>query len=419
MRTTLRLTRVLGVLAIVATVAACGSSNHASSTSSTQSTNGASASSTPQAAGAPIKVGVICNCSGPFGSTIAAAGQVSKAWGNAVNAAGGLNGHPIQLTETDDMSNPGTSVTAAQAMIASHVDVIVDESNFDAAWESAVAAAGIPVVGGNFSSTPFYTNPDFYPSGQTNDSITYANVAVAKQAGAKNLGNLYCAEAPQCQQSVPLIKTAGQQLGVPAVYSASISATAPNYTAQCVAAQQAHVTGLFIGDSATVIAKVAQNCSQQSFTPTYITEGTGFSMLLASTPGLKDHLWSNYPILPFFDNAAPVQRMNAALDKYYPGLRNNTTAFSEYAAQAWTAGVLIEHAVKASNLSASDTPTPAGIKTGLDSLKADTLDGWSPPLTFVAGQPHKVDCWFVARLQNGTPALVDSGKLSCQSGSPS
>ena len=43
----------------------------------------------------------------------------------------------------------------------------------------------------------------------------------------------------------------------------SIAAAAPNYTAQCVAAKQAGVTAVFIGDSTSVIARVAQDCDKQ------------------------------------------------------------------------------------------------------------------------------------------------------------
>ena len=422
MKTSSRLTRLGGVVAIVAAAAACSSSSKSSSSPTTASTSpnsqSSTASSAPPATGAPITVGLICDCSGPFGASIAAAGDVGRAWAASVNASGGLDGHRIELTVKDDASTPGTSVSEAQALISGHEDVILDDSNFDAAWEAAVSAAGIPVVGGNFSSTPFFTNPDFFPSGQTNDSITYANVAVAKQAGATNLGNLYCAEAPQCQESVPLIKAAGQQLGVPEVYSGSIAMTAPNYTAQCVAASQAHVTALFIGDSAATIARVGTDCTKQSYTPTYVTEGTGYSQLLTTAPGLKDHLWSDYPDLPFWDSSAPqVQQMSAAVSKLYPTLQSNQNAWSEYAVQTWTAGVLIEHAVKASGLGAGDTPTAAMIKNGLNSIKNDNLDGWSPTSDFTAGQVHKVDCWFVGRLQNGTPSLLNGGKLSCQAGS--
>jgi branched-chain amino acid transport system substrate-binding protein len=414
-------------------VAACSSSGKQASTNSSSgatqpTTSGTATGATPAAPGAsptsaaaasaaPIKVGLICSCSGPFGADILAGGDVGKAWANSVNASGGIDGHPIQLVYKDDASNPATSTSAIQSLISDHVDVILDDTILDAVWASTVAAAKIPVVGGNFSSQPFFTNPDFYPSGQTNDSITYSNVSVAKQAGATNIGNLYCAEAVQCQQGVPLMKAAGQQVGIPADFSASVSMSAPNYTAQCVAAQEHHVTAVFIGDSASTIARIGADCDKQGYDPTYITEGTGFSMLLASAPGLKDHLWSDYPILPFWDSSSPViQTMNTAVDKYYPGLRNDVTKWSEYAAQTWTAGLLIEDAVKGSGIGSSGTPTAAAITQGLNSIKNDTLGGWSPALTFTAGQTHKVDCWFVARLQNGTPSLLNGGHTTCQNG---
>lgn len=416
------LARAIGAAAMIAAVAACSSSSKKASTSSTTqpaSSQSSSSSSAAAPTGAPITVGLICDCSGPFGADIAAAGEVGKAWANSVNASGGIDGHPIQLTELDDASNPGTSTTDAQQLIAKHVDVIIDDSNFDAVWSSTVSASHIPVVGGNFSTPAYYTDPDFFPSGQTNDSITYANVAVAKQAGATNIGDLYCAEAPQCQQSVPLIAAAGKAQGVPAVYNASIAATAPNYTAQCVAAQQQKVSALFIGDSAAIIARVAKDCTQQGYTPTYVTEGTGYSDQIAQTAGLKDHEWASFPDQPYFNTSSSgVQAMNAAVDKYYPGLRSNVNEWSEYALQTWTAGLLIEDAVKGSGIGTSGTPSAATMLQGLNSIKNDTLGGMSPPLTFSSPQ-HKVDCWFVARVQGGTPTLVNNGQLMCQNGSSS
>jgi branched-chain amino acid transport system substrate-binding protein len=333
-----------------------------------------------------------------------------------VNASGGISGHPLQLTVDDDGGNPGTSVSDLQTLLSAHVDVILDETPLDAAWASNASAASMPVVGGNFSSQPFYTNPDFFPSGQTNDSIAYSVAATAKAAGANSIAQLYCAEAPQCQQSVPLIKASAQKLGVADVYDASIAGTAPNYTAQCVAAQQKHATGLFIGDSPQVIARVGEDCSRQGYNPIYITEGTGFGPPQASAPGLKDKLWQPFPILPYYDNSSPVQMMNSVVDKYYPGLRNSTN-WSEYAAQAWTGGLLIGKAVTASGLGASDTPSPAEITQGLTSLKGETLGGWSPALNLTAGRPHPVDCWYTGRVQNGTASMANGGQLTCQTSS--
>ncbi len=418
MSTRSKVFRAVGAVAIVATATACSSSSKSSSSSTT---TGSSSQSTTSAVatGAPLTVGLICSCSGAFGTTIVSAADVAKAWANSVNASGGLQGHPVKLTVLDDTSNPGTAVTDAQQLVNDKVDVILDDSILDVAFASTLASSEIPVVGGNFSSPPFYTDPTFFPSGETNDSITYANVAVAKAAGATNIGNVYCAESPQCQESVPLVAAAGRTLGVPQVYTASIAATAPNYTAQCVAAQQDKVQAVFIGDSSSIIAKVATNCTQQGYTPTYITEGTGFSDSLESVPGLKDHLWSDYPDIPYWDSSNPgVQAMNKVVDKYYPGLRTNTTAWSEYALQTWTAALLIQDALKGSGVGTSGTPSSASMLQGFNSIKGDNLGGMAPTLDFSAS-PHKVDCWFVARVQNGTPSLQNNGQLSCQNGSSS
>ncbi len=64
---------------------------------------------------------------------------------------------------------------------------------------------------------------------------------------------------------------------------------------------------------------------------------------------------------------------------------------------------------------ASGAVTAASITGGLNSLKNDTLDGWSPPLTFTAGQDHKVDCWYTAKVVNGTPSMANGAKTSCLS----
>jgi branched-chain amino acid transport system substrate-binding protein len=354
----------------------------------------------------------MCSCSGPFGSTVSVAWSVVQAWQKSVNAAGGLNGHPVQLTEKDNGSVPGTALTDAQSLISAKVDVIFDLDILDEVWQKAASAANIPVIGGNFSSPSYYQDPNWYPSGQTNDSITYSVAATAKKAGATNLADLYCAESVQCQESVPLIKAAGQSVGVPVVYNASIAATAPNYTAQCVAAKQAGVTAIFIGDSLSVIARVASDCSRQGYNPIFVTEGTGFTNQALTTPGLKDHLWSSYPILPYFSDASAVTAMNAVLDKDYPGLRENTTTWSEYAAQAWTAGLLIAQAVKNAGITASEAVSPAVITRGLDKVSNETLGGFSPPLTFAAGKPHTVDCWYTGRAQGGKASQV--GGLTCK-----
>jgi branched-chain amino acid transport system substrate-binding protein len=316
-----------------------------------------------------------------------------------------------------DASDPGTAVTDAQRLISDHVAAIIDINDFDVTWASAASAAKIPVVGGNFTEPPFLTNPDFYPSGATGDvSSGNALSNTAKLGGATSMGILYCVEVAVCAQQVPPLKAAGAQLGVPLTYSASIAATAPNYTAQCVAAQQGRVQALYVPSSEAVVARVAADCDRQGYDPIYVLAGTTYTPPLPTAPGVKK-LWMAFQIMPVWSDVPEVQAMNTAVDKYYPGLRSGKGGiWSQYAAQAWTAGLLIRDAVKGSGVASSGTVTAAAMTQGLNSIKNDTLDGWSPPLTFTAGQSHPVHCWFTAKWANGTPSLLDNGQVTCQNG---
>jgi branched-chain amino acid transport system substrate-binding protein len=415
-------------LAIGLTAAACSSSSKSATSSTTAATSATTAGSTgattgstspssaAAATGAPIKVGLICACSGAFGSALSTWSQTYTAWVDSVNASGGINGHPVKITFKDDGGNPATSASDVQTLIAGGVDAIVSATVFEPAWASAVEAAKVPVVGADQSSTPYYTNPDFYIPAQTGDSAAAAIAASAKASGATSMGSLYCAEAPQCSELNNPIKTAAAADGVPFSYTASIAMTAPNYTAQCLAAEQGHIGALFIGDSNVTVARVAQDCVRQGYKPAYLVEGQGFANNYISNPAISANLWSEMPDIPFTSNIPAVQAMNAAVDKYEPGLRQNIN-WSEGDLITWTSGELLEAAVKAGGLTASGTPSAAEITQGLESMHNETLNGLAPPFTFTAGQPHHNDCWFLVHVSNGVASTVNNGQVTCENGS--
>jgi branched-chain amino acid transport system substrate-binding protein len=344
--------------------------------------------------------------------------NVYTAWVKSVNDSGGINGHPIQLTVKDDAATPGTSVSDVQGLLSSGVVAIADMSIVDEPWASTVQKAGVPVVGIDVTEDPFFQNPDFYPEGQTTDSGTYADVAVAKQAGATNFGYLYCSESVSCAETGTALKAAAKRLNIPFVYQAEVAMSAPNYTAQCVAAKQQHVTAIQIGDSASVLKRVADDCAKQGYYPIWIEEGEGQGPSLF-TGAISKNMWASFNDLPFYANTPAMQTMNAAVDKYYPGLRSSTLQWNQLAAYSWPSGLLLEDAIKAGGLTSSDTPTAAEVVKGLESLHGDTLQGLAPPLTFAAGQPHSIKCWFTSKIVNGVKTIVTNSagsQVSCEPG---
>lgn len=418
-----RLLRAVGVLVLLAAVAACGSTSpHGSANTSAPTaksgTNAGSAASS--ATGTPIKIGAICSCTGTLGIYSVAAGDVIHAWAKSVNASGGLSGHPVALIYFDDGASPGTAATDAQTLVSDHVAAVVDLSLLDPAWASIMASAKIPVIGGEEQSQEYLTNPDFYSTTQTADSFVYSIVAIAKEAGATSIGTVVCAESPACAIEIPAVKTYGARLGVPQVYATSVSATAPNYTAQCLAAEQAKAKAFFVSVAPTTAATIAEDCGRQGYHPIYVADSSTYVASDDSAAIGKD-FWSEFQNLPYWYNTPAVQDFDGAVDRYYPGIRQGKggVIWTEFAAQAWTNGLLIRDAVKSSGAGASDTVSAAAMTQGLHALKNDTLDGWSSPLTYTAGKPTLVDCWFTVKVVNGVRTVLDNGKPTCHRGAAS
>ncbi|MGH3253504.1 MAG: ABC transporter substrate-binding protein [Trebonia sp.] len=52
----------------------------------------------------------------------------------SLNAAGGLDGHPVQLIDKDNGSSPATAATDAQALVAAKVSLVFDLDILDTVW---------------------------------------------------------------------------------------------------------------------------------------------------------------------------------------------------------------------------------------------------------------------------------------------
>jgi branched-chain amino acid transport system substrate-binding protein len=361
-----------------------------------------SGSPTAAASSSPIKIGLVCGCTGPLAPAVVDVPPIYEAWADSVNAAGGINGHKIDIIYKDDESNPTTSTTIVHTFIESdHVVAIVDASNNDAVWATYVQQQKVPVVGMDTSAEPYYTNPDFYPEGQTEDSLFSGIIQAVKQAGATKFALFYCAEAVQCQEGIAPLQSAAKGAGLSVVSTEEVSASAPNYTAQCLAAQQAGATAIFTADAQTVDEKIVQDCYAQGYKPKVVIDGEILLPSLTTTPAINQDTYFTVPNFPYFVNTPAIEAMNKALDKYAPGVRKNVN-YGELPMETWVAGKMFQAAAAAGKLGADGkAPTSAELVKGLDSLKGTTLGGLAPALTFTAGKPHPVDCWYYALLKKG------------------
>jgi branched-chain amino acid transport system substrate-binding protein len=377
----------------------------------------ASAGKTHHAASnAPIKIGLVCSCTGGFNTSSSQwVPSALDAWAKQVNASGGILKHKVQIIYKDDDSNPGTSLTDVEQLISDKVLMIYD-SGQDSSWSTYAKQHHVPVFSTG-SGEPDLTNTDFYSTGQTLDALFIAVVKAAQDAKVKNLATFYCAEATVCQEGVFTLEADGKKLGTPVVYSASISASSPNYTAQCLAARQAGTQILYIADAITVDEAAANDCRLQGWYVPIEIDGEDLAPSFASASGIEENSIFTLTNPAIVVPTSPIKAMTAVFNKYEPGMTKSPN-YNEIELEVYAAGVLFNEAFVDGAPSTHGALTTTTVYDGLYSkaIQGTTLGGLAPPLYFTRGKPNLVDCYFPpVRLSGGKWGLPYGTKATCTS----
>jgi branched-chain amino acid transport system substrate-binding protein len=225
-------------------------------------------------------------------------------------------------------------------------------------------------------------------------------VESALKLNEKKMGFMYCAEQPVCAQEVAPLKTTAKALGADVVFTTSVLASAPNYTAQCLAAKQAGVNAMYLADAPAPVLAIASNCIQQGYSPAQISDDGAFSQSFAKAPGF-DGMIATEDNIPFFVTSTPAsQTMHNAWQQYEPQIMKSPN-LDEEAVIAWSAGMLIAEGAKAGGVGAANPLSGSALDAGMYTLHQTNVGGLTPTLTFTRNQPHESQCWFWVRVQNG------------------
>jgi branched-chain amino acid transport system substrate-binding protein len=374
---------------------------------------GCGSSSTSASHKNEIAIGVIGSYGGSAASSVGPAKDAIQAWADAVNAAGGISGHKVHLYVKDDAGNTANSLTMMKSLVQEdHVVAIVGQASASPeAWQKYVDSKGIPIVGGNTSSSVYLADANFYSVGGNTIANYYGITQLAKSSGAK-LGDLYCAEIPACATTATILKTAGSSLGVDLGFSSKVSASAADFTAPCQGLKDAGVESYTLGLASATIKQVVSQCNQQGLKAQLILANVADSSL--ATDPTYEGIKIIDPIFPFWDDSTPGrQAFQAAMKKYAPDLGSADKPMNAQVTQAWASGKLFEAAVKASGES---TVTADSVKAGLAKIHDETFDGLTMPLTFVKGQPNPHNCWFSYDVHGGKFVAVGGLEPQCASG---
>ncbi|HEX3796943.1 MAG TPA: ABC transporter substrate-binding protein [Acidimicrobiales bacterium] len=366
------------------------------------------ANCTGAATGSTVNLGQIGSDTGLLGTLLGGGREGAQIWTNYINQHGGLNCHKVKLITADDGGDPSTALSEAQTMVqADHVIAFISNDGVLSTPTIApyLQQEGVPTIGGTDVETQWYSNPDFYPHGAGIRVTVDGAIKDDIQAGYTKIGQITCVEfALICGNVSTLIEQDAPTLGGQEVYNASVSLAQPDYTSECLGAQSAGVTTLFLGLDPASIDRFVQDCANQNYHPHYIAISLVFAPALLNTP-LTVGILATSPVFPFMVQAPATAQFDQAVQESTGGSPN-----SQFLASAWVAGLILQAASK--NLPAN--PTAADVVAGLDTIKNDDFGGLTVPLSYTAGQPTaSPTCYFSLEVTSGGFSAPDGLQTQC------
>jgi branched-chain amino acid transport system substrate-binding protein len=346
---------------------------------------------------APIVLGNVGTYSGPVGGTLYVVPTMLQVWAAWTNAHGGIAGHPVQVISADDGGDPARSRSEVQDLVENK-HVIAFLANFmplDLQGSlSYLEQKHIPVIGGDEVNAEWTSSPVLFPVGTTFLETMDGTLREAHAANAVKVGIIYCVEAATCDLQNKHIAEAAPRFGEQVVYTARISLAQPDFTAQCLGAQQAGAQAIWVGAEANSAERLANSCARQNYHPLYMTGAIATTNREADLPAL-DGLVAPDSTFPWMltGGSPEITAYQDAIRQYSPNLEQ-----SGGTSMVWTSGELLRKAMA----SIGAQPTTDAIFKGLWSLKNETVGGLTPPVTYAANQgAPPVPCYFVVQVKGG------------------
>ena len=361
-----------------------------------------------------VRLGNVGTYSGPAGETFLAYLHGSQIWVKYVNAVGGLNGHPVELSVADDGGDPARHRSLVQDMVErrkvlaflNNVEVLTGAGSIE-----YINSKRIPVIGGTGGEKWAYDTPMYFPQTPSAAALVQtlyggiASQAVAK--GKKKLAVVACAEVALCSDIRKAAKDEAARWGMELVYEGQASLAQPDFTAECLSARNAGADVFFPIADAAFVGRVAASCARQSYRPLIGSGGQALLHRLKDDPNLNNNFVAGISVFPYFEDNTPLSaQYQAAFKQYGQNIQPGGGV-----SIGWVAGKLMEKA--AAQL--PEPPTTDALLRGLWSIHNDDLGGLTQPLTFTEGKPATpVACWWNVAIANNTWISPDNFTRICR-----
>lgn len=365
----------------------------------------------------PIQIGQSGVFSGVLGPVFYGNKIGLAAWAAEVNAAGGVQCHPIALTQMDDGGDPAKVTSNTQYLInTKKVVAIVAPIQVIAlpAMLRVANPAGVPVMGGDGVAPEWFTDPNAFMHGPgVIASLTGGLKSAIESTAKKKVGMLYCVEASICSLMKQSFTGMAEKSGGQTTTATPYSLTQPNFTSECQSLKSNGTEIVIFGGDGASLQRFYSSCAALGYSPAAVTSGIAVTAAQAKDPILrKAGVYLGVSNTSFTATQIPaVAKWRATMARFAPTEEAGQAALISYAG-----GKMFEAALaRVFEEARAGDVTKEMVLKGVYALDGDNLNGLSPAgLRFKKGQATpSPSCYFT--LQIGADGYTDraNGKAQC------
>ena len=340
---------------------------------------GAGTADAPDAANtAPYKVGVLLALTGAYASVGTPQRDAINLYFEDVNANGGIDGHPVELTVLDTASDPATAINQLrQLAVQDEVDIVLGPSASaeGIALKPFAKSLKIPVVSLGSAETIIApaTDATYIFKMYTGTSLSLeAQLELVKERGWKKIALLY--QNGYGQDAANLIEAASSDYKFDLVASEVFEPAATDVTAQLTKVAAADPDVVLVWALNPLNAIIAKYAESLNFDPALLfSPGAGSPSFIenAGTAG-EGTLLQGSKVLAASTMEPDDPQYEVTQDFVTKYTAKYSEAPGQYAGSAWDASILFANAVSAMDQNATNVQERRDAIR--DSLESNTKD---------------------------------------------
>jgi ABC-type branched-subunit amino acid transport system substrate-binding protein len=363
-------------------LAACSSSSSGGATTSPASSTGAG-SSTAAAAAASGAAGTtykLVSVQDEAGSNAQLVQDGTTAAIDSINAAGGIDGHPIALSFCNTTNDPNVAAQCARTGVSdpSVVAFTSNSTSYSANVDAVLVQAGVPLIGGIPFSQGDFTSKIAFNTSPGALGTPAQGIMIIKQLKGSKIGVPYV-DVPAGAGIKPLMQAIAGPLGGTVVGNVPIPISAADVTTEAAAVQAADPDGIVDALLTPQMVSFIKAYRQQGGTTPFVvgTNELGSMTIQQQLAGASQNIyataWFNY-------QSSGYKQYRADMAKYQPKALDPT---NDLTADAWLNIELFAMAAEKTLKASPNTPlSRAGLLKTMNTWTDFNLGNMTPTLDF-------------------------------------